>query len=462
MRPAAPSTAVPGAGEGARDASYRKARLIAVRAWAAVGCVVCVLVALRGIAAVPAALESLMVAVLVGFACSPVTNWLERRGVGRALGALVGLVVVLACCAALALWVGPLFVDQLSQLLERVPILFAQTQDLVRRLWLAYGTDATASLQSNVDDVLRALAEMGTGMASDLASSLSSGLVPNVVAFANSLVMFFLGLVMAYWFAKDYPVIFRELGVIAGPAHSEELALMVAVVSRSMGGYMRGIVITSLANGLLALAGLTALGHPYAGLMAIITGVLHFVPVVGPAASAVLAALTGLFAGPGVAFWALVVAVVAQNVTDNLMGPLVMRSAVKIHPAMSLIGITMGASLGGAMGMALAVPLTAAIKGVFVYYFETRTGRQLVSYDGAFFRGTPYRHQDGAPVPSFDALDDDRFLEQTRIVTLDAASDVSAQEPPAGARLSAADEIVRQVRERSGRHRRAGRKGART
>ena len=141
------------------------------------------------------------------------------------------------------------------------------------------------------------------------------------------------------------------------------------------------------------------------------------------------------------AFWTLVVSVVAQNVVDNLVSPLVMQSSVKIHPAMSLIGITMGASLGGAVGMALAVPLTAAVKGAFVYYFESKTGRQLVSYEGAFFKGTPFHHADGSPVPSFDALDDDTFLDQTRLVKTSSADDVEADEAPTHDKPSLAERI---------------------
>ncbi len=147
--------------------------------------------------------------------------------------------------------------------------------------------------------------------------------------------------------------------------------------------------------------------------------------------SALLATLTGLFASPAVAVWTLVWAIVAQNVTDNLVSPLVMQSAVKIHPAMSLIGITVGASLGGAVGMALAVPLTAAVKGAFIYYFESKTGRQLVGFDGAFFKGTPFHHADGSPVPSYDALDDDSLATTSLIVANRDADDVQADEAPA-------------------------------
>ena len=194
------------------------------------------------------------------------------------------------------------------------------------------------------------------------------------------------------------------------------MILTAAVLSRSTGGYMRGTLITSLANGLMVAAGLALLGHPYAGLLGIATFVLHFVPVVGPMLSSVSAVLLGLFVSPACAFWTLVVTVVAQNVTDNVLSPIVMRSAVKIHPALSLVGIIIGGCLGGPVGMVLAVPLTAAIRGLFVYYFETRTGRQLVSTEGALFGSTPFNDAEGRPRPTFDALDDDTFIARSRLL----------------------------------------------
>lgn len=413
-----------------RQRAFESARLIATRAWAFVGCALAFVIALAALGSVESAVQCVLVGGFVGFVCSSMTNWLERHGVSRAVGALIALVVVIAVLVGLALWLMPLFVSQLMQLLERLPGLLAQAQDAVQALFASFGSERTAEIQSNVQGFVGMLSDVGTSLTRQLASWLSTAFVPNVMGIANDLVMFFLGLVMAYWFAKDYPALMREFGVIAGPRHDEDLSLLVAVLGRAVGGYMRGIVITSVLNGVLAFAGFALCGHPYAGLMGILVGLLHFVPVVGPAVSALMATLTALFASPAVAFWTLVVSVVAQNVVDNLVSPLVMQSSVKIHPAMSLIGITMGASLGGAVGMALAVPLTAAVKGAFVYYFESKTGRQLVSYEGAFFKGTPFHHADGSPVPSFDALDDDTFLADSRLVEADDIADAQAEESP--------------------------------
>ncbi|MEE8704143.1 MAG: AI-2E family transporter [Olsenella sp.] len=234
--------------------------------------------------------------------------------------------------------------------------------------------------------------------------------------------------------------------VVSGPRHEHSLTVMLAVLSRSMGGYMRSILFTSLICGALSFLGLAAVGHPYAGLMGIVICVFHFVPVIGAWVSAAMATLLALFVSPLLAVETAVITVVAMNVTDNVISPLVMRSAVNVHPALSLLGIVVGNALGGVFGMVLAIPLTAAIRSVFVYYFELRSGRQLVSYDGALFRSTPFHGEDGSIEPSFDALDDDKFFEDTLLVRPGSAPQVEPATRPEGVRMSLRDEISHRIR----------------
>ena len=395
---------------------YEKWRLRATVTWAIVGAIVLFLLAVRGLAVVGQAVELLLIGIITGFICSPITNWLEDRRVPRSIAALLALLIVVSCIVALvALFVGP-FARELMALLRNVPSYFSQVEDALGTFWDTFGSSSSTNVQSTVNALVQVLTEAGSGIASDLARNLSTGLVANLTDLAGHFVTFFLGLILAYWFALDYPKIMRELAVIAGPEYDEEMVLTFAVLSRSMGGYMRGTLITSLANGLMVAAGLALLGHPYAGLLGIATFVLHFVPVIGPFLSSIFAVLLGLFVSLPCAFWTLVITVVAQNVTDNVLSPLVMRSSIKIHPALSLLGIIIGGALGGAVGMLLAVPLTAAIKGFFVYYFESHTGRQLVSKEGAFFGSTPFNYADGRPQPTFDALDDDTFIARSRLL----------------------------------------------
>ena len=72
-----------------------------------------------------------------------------------------------------------------------------------------------------------------------------------------------------------------------------------------------------------------------------------------------------------------------------------MGDSVDIHPALTFIalmagsgiGTVMGGLMGALIGALLSIPLTAMAKSIFVYYFEKRTGRRIVSPDGVFFKG---------------------------------------------------------------------------
>ena len=423
------------------DMKYERAKRRAVTAWGVVGVIVVVVLAVRGLALIWPAVRLILVGGLVGFICSPMTNFLEDQGISRGLAAFVSLLVIIVvlCCGILLLG-GPV-VEQLLVLLRAIPVYFAQAQAAITEFWAEYGSTETASVQITVNQVVSSLSATGTSLAGDLARSISSGLVSNISSLVSGFVTFFLGLILAFWLAKDYPTIVQELSAIAGD-RSQDMTLMLAVLSRSMGGYMRGAVVTAIANGILCYLGFAMLNHPFAGLMGIATGVLHVVPVVGPIISGFAAVALALFSSPMLAVWTLVVTVIATNITGNLIQPLVMQSAVKIHPVLSLVGIIVGSALGGALGMVVAIPLTAAIRGVFVYYFETKTGRQIVSYDGALFRSTPYYDMEGNILPTYDALDDDKFFASTRLVARESAPDAEAGQRPEGMRRTIADIVV--------------------
>ena len=422
------SAAAPDGHDQARLDRIRKWRPRALAVWTVVGLFVAAWMIIGALSFVDQALELVLVGGVVGFICSPLTNRLEDARLPRGVAALLSLAAFLLALVVLLSVVGGPLMEELLVLLRNVPTYLDQAQRALATFWNTWGESADANVQSTVNALMGTVSTMGASMASDLARTISNGVFANIASLVEDFTTLFLGLVLAYWVAKDYPLMARELAAIVGPNHSRDVTLMLAVLSRSTGGYMYGTLITSIANGVMVAAGLALVGHPYAALLGALTFVMHFIPVIGPALSAILATLLGLFVSPGLAFWSLVIAMVAQNVADNVLSPLVMQRAVQIHPALSLVGIIVGGCLGGPIGMVLAVPLTAALRGFFVYFFETRTGRQIVSESGALFRGTAYRDADGSPLPELDALDDAEFFEGSRLRYALSESDRAAIE----------------------------------
>ena len=413
------------------EAKLPGTRLLALRVWTVVGGIVIAIAVLNVLGALAPVIEFLAVGSLIAFIESPIVNALERKGVPRAAGAFIGLVAVILILFCVIMVIAPIFVDQVLEVLSRLPSQLRSLGDWAVQVAQDFEAISKSSWANELDSMFQSLANIASSYVTQLAGDVGRGLFPILSGFASQLFIFFLGLVLAYWLALDYPKIHREVGTIVGEERETSYRFMVAILSRSVGGYMRSMVITSFVNGVLAFIGLLIAGHPYAALMGVLTGLLHLIPVLGPWISAFAATLLALFYSPVLAVWTLIICMVAQNVTDNVVSPKVMQSSVQIHPAMNLAALVVGSTLmGGAIGMVVAIPLCAALKGLFVFYFEKSTGRALVAYDGAIFQGTPFRDDDGEPVPAFDALGDDSFVQESELIDDDVAPSGSAVPRP--------------------------------
>ncbi|WP_270405137.1 AI-2E family transporter [Candidatus Collinsella stercoripullorum] len=417
-------------GAAGADRALRDTRLIALRIWAVVGALVIGAMLLNVVGVLAPVVLFLAVGSLIAFVEAPVVNGLEHRGVPRGVGALVGLIVVIAAVVLLFTMLLPMLISQVIDVLNEMPRYFVSLQAWISRLVGDFRALTSSDMFSGLTDVLDSLQRTATGFVTDLAADLGRGVMPLIGGFANTLFIVFLGLVLAYWLARDYPKIHGEVGCALGEGKEEDYRFLLAILSRSVGGYMRSMIVTSVVNGVMVFIGLVLVGHPYAGLMGVLTGIFHLIPVVGPWISAAASVFVAFFHGPATALWTLAVCVVAQNITDNVISPKVMQSSVQVHPAMSLAAIVIGSALMGPLGMVVAIPLTAALKGLFIFYFEKRTGRQLVDYDGAIFRGTPYRDEYGDPVPAFDALGDDSFVADSELLTDDLVPEATALPKP--------------------------------
>lgn len=371
------------------------------RVWGYIGIAIIVIAVCWGLGKLDDALFVLGGGSLLAFLYAPIVNALHTHlKVPRLLGTFVGLLVVLGLVALLVLVLIPPVSEQVSGLINALP---GYVQGL-QQIWY----DLNDFIQQNPDGQIKTfldnLVAQASTLGSQIASKAAGGLLSGITGFVGNFINVFMMLVVSFWLAKDFPRIERELSNVVGPRRGEDYRIVTSVFSRSLSGYLRGIIITSTCTGVIAGLGFWMLGVPYSMLLGVVTGVLNIIPYIGPWTGGALAFLVGLSVGPVPAFMSIVVTVLAQQFTDNLISPKVMQSAVSLHPVLVIVALSAGGSLGGVAGMLLAVPLTAALKGTFVYYFEKKTGRQLVSRDGMLFRGEQFSDAYGNPRPACDAL----------------------------------------------------------
>ena len=110
---------------------------------------------------------------------------------------------------------------------------------------------------------------------------------------------------------------------------------------------------------------------PHAVLLAITIGLLEVIPVIGPVTAIALAVLAAVQHGSGLAGVAEPIAfiVIVRLSIDNLVGPLVLGQAARVHPVVVIFAFVCGGMLFGAIGLLLAVPSAVTLKIALQHYY---------------------------------------------------------------------------------------------
>lgn len=389
-----------------------KARRRFLNVWTIVGAIALtwVVVQLLNILSVPVAI--VIWTTIIVFVLRGTVNKLEEIGINRTVGTAIGYVIMFAVLALVAFLLfspGVGMNTQFANLIENVPVYVQGISDWANDMYARYAYMLEdESVRAFVTDVQASAMDW----AGDFAKNSASGAIAFGTGLANAFMAIGFALVVAFWILMQLPQLGRECKRLVGDAHAEDLEMLHITFTRVMGGYIKGTLLQCAIIGVACGVLFAVLGIPNSMALAGITGILNIIPIIGPWLGGSLAAIVGIFVSPLVAVIAIIGTIVIQQFVYTFISPKIMSDSVDIHPALTLIALMAGSALGGAMGglsgslvgMLASIPAVAVAKSVFVYYFEKRTGRRLVSKDGVFFLGTPSSSEDGdAPNPIADA-----------------------------------------------------------
>lgn len=389
-----------------------KARRRFLNVWTIVGAIALtwVVVQLLNILSVPVAI--VIWTTIIVFVLRGTVNKLEEIGINRTVGTAIGYVIMFAVLALVAFLLfspGVGMNTQFANLVENVPVYVQGISDWANDMYARYAYMLEdESVRAFVTDVQASAMDW----AGDFAKNSASGAIAFGTGLANAFMAIGFALVVAFWILMQLPQLGRECKRLVGDAHAEDLEMLHITFTRVMGGYIKGTLLQCAIIGVACGILFAVLGIPNSMALGGITGILNIIPIIGPWLGGGLAAIVGIFVSPLVAVIAILGTIVIQQFVYTFISPKIMSDSVDIHPALTLIALMAGSALGGAMGglpgslvgMLASIPAVAVAKSVFVYYFEKRTGRRLVSKDGVFFLGTPSSSEDGdAPNPIADA-----------------------------------------------------------
>jgi HAD superfamily hydrolase (TIGR01549 family) len=325
-----------------------------------------------------------IIALLLAYLVSQPVAWiLHRTGWSRAPVVLLAEIVVLLLLLTIPALITPWAVNAIGA--------FGNTLGKVGQELLQVGLKPiaiTPSLTIDLDPLYQPITQALASLLEPnltslqnlqgLVASLAGGAATVVRGAVNGVVWTLFVLVFSFYAVKDGPRFGRFVAQNVPESWRPELGWLWREITRIWDAFVRGQLGVAFIMGVTVWLVMSILGVRNAPVLGLISGIMEFVPAIGPVIAAVPGILIALFLGsswlPLPSGWfAVIVAfayILLQQFENLFLLPRVVGRRIRLHPAMVIVGALAGFQLGGVLGVLLAAPTIATARLLLGYAYR--------------------------------------------------------------------------------------------
>jgi predicted PurR-regulated permease PerM len=342
-------------------------RRVGVAAWSLLGTLLLLGVVLWILTKVWLVVPPIAIAIAIIYLLNPIVTRLHARGVARWLGSCTSYIVLMGVLTLVGFLVLPSISSQGRELADNFPTIY---------------DDLIADLESLAADI--GFDDVDLPDFEELRDQLSEGdgnffddqlrrIFDVTLGLLEAFFLLLLAPVIAFYLLIDLPRVRAKMVSLIPEKQRREVTFVARELGLAVGGFLRGQLVVALIVGVMTSFGFWAIGLPFWLLIGMIAGILNIIPFVGPWVGGALGMLVALATRDlQTAAWAGLVALIVQQVDNHFISPTVLRATVRIHPAAIILGLVLGASLGGFWGVVLAVPVMSSVKIIGGHLWRTR------------------------------------------------------------------------------------------
>ncbi len=305
-------------------------------------------------------LVPMLCSLALAYLLAPVVAWFERRGWSRPSsvlltisGATVILVLILIFILP-GLWEQAVKTYNQARALVGDPSRVQPLLDKLRQISPQAADFLQKKIEKNGDPDLfpRVIS-----MAGDW---LQRGLF-KIVDVTASLLDLLLIPFFVYYLLADYQAMRAHFDRLIPPRHRAMASTLISRINFVISSYVRNQLVIALAMGVLYAVGFAIARVPLAISIGMLSGLLNFIPYFGTLTGLTLSlSFVALDGGDlGRLLGVIAVFIIVQSVEGYFLTPKLLGGSLNLHPMWVLIGLMIGGSLFGILGIILAVPVIA-------------------------------------------------------------------------------------------------------
>jgi len=294
------------------------------------------------------------------FLLNPVVRRLEDRGVPRLFGTIAAFALVFLLFAALGAVLYPLIASQADEVSDRWPELRADAEEWLDELSQRSEDDDWPFHVPSVEEIEDQADENTADQ--DVGEQFETLREYGLQVFHVGII-FVIGPFLAFYLLVDLPRVRENVEALIPDRSRTEVMFLAHRLRLALGGFFKGQLAVAFVVGAMASIGLWIIGLPLWLVVGMIAGLFNMIPLIGPWVGAVPGIVVALATKDiKTAVLVAVVMVVVQQIDNHFITPQVMRRAVQLHPAAVVLALLAWGTIGGFVGLLLAVPLTATLK----------------------------------------------------------------------------------------------------
>lgn len=326
--------------------------------------IICGILVFLAIGKLQGLILSVLVAVVVASFMEPMIRFFTKKGSKRGPAVFFSYsIVVFAFTAFIFIALPPLIKETFSAL-NSLPGTI-KTADILNPIQKSL----YSSVKKVFPDIPQSISmEDLVGLITSSFSEFVGGIFDTVTRFFGGIVSLILVLVLSIYLSIEERGVARFLGMITPRQYEPYVISLWDRVQDKIGKWIQGQFILMGAVFVLMLIGLSIckifLGDQiqHVFLLALIAGLLEFIPIVGVFIATIIAFLfTFIKGGLGVALIVVVLFTVIHQIESHVLYPIVMKKVTGVPPLLVIISLVAGVELAGFVGVLLSVPVAVLI-----------------------------------------------------------------------------------------------------
>jgi predicted PurR-regulated permease PerM len=339
------------------------------------------------------AVAPIVLSVILAYVLNPIVTYFQKKlHINRVVSILIIYLILFLVIGYLITLAVPASINQVRLISNDLELLLVQVKQLFTEP-IQIGDVLTIDEQellNSINDSLQSGVERLLEQTIDLAATI-----------IESIVWIIFIVIISIYLIKDSSSLMSWLEKLVPNGYREDYNRLLVEINAIWGSFFRGQLLLALIVFVIIYVYGRIIGLHSAFVMAILAGLMEFLPSVGHGIWLVVALAVSFFGGSTtlpVQNWAFALIILVGHIVFtqfdlNYLIPRIIGRSVKLPPMVVILGIVAGAAMAGVLGVVLAAPTIASLRVIGRYVYANLVGIEPFSEEGI---------TDELPPPSLD------------------------------------------------------------